>query len=180
MSNISFCLLFLSTLFYWTRLTVLRNSWIYFLGKLTVLLGNCCLTALLLIRWITIGHLPLSNLYESSISLCWSLILTHILIDLKSKVSWIGATTAPSAMFLNGFCILSLPKDMQKATALVPALQSNWLLMHVSMMIFSYAALLSGSLLSIALIVLDTLKIEELKDCDLNTKKKLSKMIILY
>jgi cytochrome c-type biogenesis protein CcsB len=175
LSNISFFLLFLSTLFYWTRLIILRNSWIYFLGKLTVLLGNCCLTALLLIRWITIGHLPLSNLYESSISLCWSLILTHILIDLKSKGPWIGATTAPSAMFLNGFCILSLPRNMQKATALVPALQSNWLLMHVSMMIFSYAALLSGSLLSIAFLVLDTLKIEEFKNYDLNTRKEIIK-----
>nr|YP_010933244.1 cytochrome c biogenesis protein [Nitella hyalina]WKT08450.1 cytochrome c biogenesis protein [Nitella hyalina] len=64
-------------------------------------------------------------------------------------------------MFINGFCILSLPKDMQRVTALVPALQSNWLLMHVSMMIFSYAALLSGTLLSITLLVLDTLNIKE-------------------
>nr|QXT44785.1 cytochrome c biogenesis protein [Nitellopsis obtusa] len=74
-------------------------------------------------------------------------------------------------MFINGFSILSLPKDMQKATALIPSLQSNWLLMHVSMMIFSYAALLSGSLLSIALLVLDTFKMEEFKD---NMKFKLN------
>jgi cytochrome c-type biogenesis protein CcsB len=38
---------------------------------------------------------------------------------------------------------------MQKALPLVPSLQSNWLMMHVSMMMISYASLLLGSLLSI-------------------------------
>jgi cytochrome c-type biogenesis protein CcsB len=168
-------------LFYWSRLTIttFKSTWIYFLGKLTALLSNCCLTALLLTRWITAGHLPLSNLYESSIFLSWSLILTHIVLDLISEGPWIGATTAPSAMFINGFCILSLPKDMQQATALVPALQSNWLLMHVSMMIFSYAALLSGSLLSITLLILDMLKVKELESKSFNDKDLLSSQYLI-
>jgi cytochrome c-type biogenesis protein CcsB len=38
---------------------------------------------------------------------------------------------------------------MQKALPLVPSLQSNWLMMHVSMMMVSYATLILGSLLSI-------------------------------
>jgi cytochrome c-type biogenesis protein CcsB len=38
---------------------------------------------------------------------------------------------------------------MQKALPLVPSLQSNWLMMHVSMMMISYATLILGSLLSI-------------------------------
>jgi len=38
---------------------------------------------------------------------------------------------------------------MQKALPLVPSLQSNWLMMHVSMMMVSYATLIVGSLFSI-------------------------------
>jgi cytochrome c-type biogenesis protein CcsB len=38
---------------------------------------------------------------------------------------------------------------MQKALPLVPSLQSNWLMMHVSMMMISYSTLIIGSLLSI-------------------------------
>ena len=38
---------------------------------------------------------------------------------------------------------------MQKALPLVPSLQSNWLMMHVSMMMVSYSTLIIGSLLSI-------------------------------
>ena len=43
---------------------------------------------------------------------------------------------------------------MQKASALVPALQSNWLMMHVSLMMLSYAILLLGSLFSIIFLII--------------------------
>jgi cytochrome c-type biogenesis protein CcsB len=43
---------------------------------------------------------------------------------------------------------------MHQSAILVPALQSHWLMMHVSMMVLSYAALLCGSLLSLALLVI--------------------------
>ena len=43
---------------------------------------------------------------------------------------------------------------MQESSPLVPALQSNWLMMHVTVMILSYAALILGSLLSIGFLVI--------------------------
>jgi cytochrome c-type biogenesis protein CcsB len=43
---------------------------------------------------------------------------------------------------------------MQYSSPLVPSLQSNWLMMHVSMMMFSYSILILGSLLSILMLVL--------------------------
>lgn len=61
-----------------------------------------------------------------------------------------GAITTPSALLTNAFATFTLPKEMQEAAPLVPALQSNWLMMHVTVMILSYAALILGSLLSIA------------------------------
>ena len=66
----------------------------------------------------------------------------------------IGSITAPSALFTNAFATFSLPKEMQEAGPLVPALQSNWLMMHVTVMILSYAALILGSLLSIGFLVI--------------------------
>lgn len=64
--------------------------------------------------------------------------------------SIVGAVSIPSALFTNAFATFILPKEMQEASSLVPALQSNWLMMHVTVMILSYAALILGSLLSIA------------------------------
>ena len=44
---------------------------------------------------------------------------------------------------------------MQQSSPLVPALQSNWLMMHVTVIILSYACLLIGSLLSILFLVIE-------------------------
>jgi ABC-type transport system involved in cytochrome c biogenesis permease subunit len=66
----------------------------------------------------------------------------------------IGSITAPCALFTNAFATFSLPKEMQESAPLVPALQSNWLMMHVTVMILSYSALILGSLLSIGFLVI--------------------------
>ena len=47
---------------------------------------------------------------------------------------------------------------MQKMAPLIPALQSNWLMMHVSVMLLSYATLFSGTLLSISFLILGWIK----------------------
>lgn len=47
---------------------------------------------------------------------------------------------------------------MQKIAPLIPALKSNWLMMHVSVMLLSYAALFFGALLSISFLILEWLQ----------------------
>lgn len=111
-----------------------------------------CLTGLLVTRWIYSGHFPLSDLYESLIFLSWSFSLINIVAYFKKNKN-LSAITASSTIFTQGFATSSLLSEIQKPSILVPALQSEWLIMHVSMMILSYAALLCGSLLSAALLV---------------------------
>ncbi|CAN4095334.1 unnamed protein product [Withania somnifera] len=96
------------------------------------------ITGLLVTRWISSGHFPLSDLYESLIFLSWSFSLIHIIPYFKKNLLILSKITGPSAIFTQGF-------------ATSTALQCEWLIMHVSMMILGYAALLCGSLLSVAL-----------------------------
>uniref|UniRef100_A0AAU6QBZ9 Cytochrome c biogenesis protein CcsA n=1 Tax=Nigella fumariifolia TaxID=555474 RepID=A0AAU6QBZ9_9MAGN len=112
-----------------------------------------CITGLLVIRWIYSGHLPLSNLYESLMFLSWSFSIIHMAPYFRNHENF-NAITAPSAIFTQGFATSGLLTEMHQSTILVPALQSQWLMMHVSMMVLSYAALLCGSLLSVALLVI--------------------------
>nr|UQS80617.1 cytochrome c biogenesis protein [Cymbidium lancifolium]UXW64474.1 cytochrome c biogenesis protein [Cymbidium lancifolium]WEV86461.1 cytochrome c biogenesis protein [Cymbidium lancifolium] len=112
------------------------------------------ITGFLVIRWISSGHFPLSNLYESLIFLSWSLSIIHMIPYLGNHKNDLSAITAPSVIFTQGFATSGLSTEMHKPVILVPALQSQWLIMHVSMMLLSYAALLCGSLLSVALIVI--------------------------
>jgi cytochrome c-type biogenesis protein CcsB len=53
------------------------------------------------------------------------------------------------------FASFALPDQLQQAAPLVPALRSSWLVMHVSVIMVSYAALLVGSLLSMAVLFTD-------------------------
>ncbi|KAK9663375.1 hypothetical protein RND81_O287500 [Saponaria officinalis] len=71
----------------------------------------------------------------------------------KNKLS-LSIITAPSAIFTQGFATSGLLTEMHQSSILVPALQSHWLMMHVSMMVLGYAALLGGSLLSVALLII--------------------------
>nr|YP_010144049.1 cytochrome c heme attachment protein [Nicotiana stocktonii]YP_010144133.1 cytochrome c heme attachment protein [Nicotiana repanda]QQL05352.1 cytochrome c heme attachment protein [Nicotiana stocktonii]QQL05436.1 cytochrome c heme attachment protein [Nicotiana repanda] len=113
-----------------------------------------CITGLLVTRWISSGHFPLSDLYESLIFLSWSLSLIHIIPYFKKNVLILSKITGPSAIFTQGFATSGILTEIHQSGILVPALQSEWLIMHVSMMILGYAALLCGSLLSVALLVI--------------------------
>ena len=115
-----------------------------------------CITGLLVTRWIYFGHLPLSNLYESLIFLSWSFSIIHMVPYLQKNKTYFNlkAITAPSAIFTQGFATSGLLTETHQSAILVPALQSHWLMMHVSMMILGYAALLCGSLLSVAILVI--------------------------
>jgi cytochrome c-type biogenesis protein CcsB len=124
------------------------------IGIFITSLANFSIMLLLIIRWVTYSHFPLSNLYESLIFLSWSFTLIHIILEQNNTTISLGAIISPITLFTNAFATFSLPQSMQKATALVPALQSNWLMMHVTVMLLSYAALFIGCLLSIAFLIL--------------------------
>jgi cytochrome c-type biogenesis protein CcsB len=124
-------------------------------------LGHLAISGLLVVRWILSDHLPFSNLYESCLFLAWSLTFLCLLLEKNIQEEWIYGIIAPSVMITYTFATLGLPTEMQKSTALVPALQSNWLMMHVSMMIFSYGTLLLGSLLAIILLTLTSITVNK-------------------
>jgi cytochrome c-type biogenesis protein CcsB len=89
-------------------------------------------------------------LYESLFFLAWGVTTMHLFAESISRSALVGVVTAPVAMLITAFAALKLPDDMQASAPLVPALKSNWLMMHVSVMMLSYATLLVGSVLAIA------------------------------
>lgn len=148
--NTCFTVLFFTTVYYWVTISFAQNSSYRKTGLFGFVCALLCLTTLLILRWADSGHFPLSNLYESLIFLGWCLILFHIYIETSMKTLLVGVLTAPAIFCLIAFTDFSLPPDLQKSSSLVPALQSNWLVMHVTVMIASYAALLLGCLVGMA------------------------------
>ena len=142
-------LLFFGMIMYWISIYIPKNNLVFKLSRGLVFSSNILFTITLLSRWIGEGYFPLSNLYESLIFLSWSISTLQLLVETKTQSRLIGAIATPLLFLISGFSSLTLPIEMQKALPLVPSLQSNWLMMHVSMMMISYATLIVGSLLSI-------------------------------
>ena len=155
LSNIVFGILLFTTIFYWISLLLLKDkNKLSQIGKISSFSANILLFFILCSRWIVAGYFPLSNLYESLLFLTWSLLTLYLYVEFKTNSKLIGAVLLPITLFIIGFANLTLSVDMQKSSPLVPALQSNWLMMHVSMMILSYATLIIGSLLCILFLVI--------------------------
>ena len=166
-SNIVFGVLLFATIIYWINLSLFSNSFVLpKIGKISTLLANLLLFFILCSRWIIAGYFPLSNLYESLLFLTWLLLTIYLYIETKTKSKLIGSVLIPVALLISGFANLTLSPEMQKASPLVPALQSNWLMMHVSMMLLSYGTLIIGSLLSILFLVISRYKDIDFKIID--------------
>jgi len=139
---------------YWTSISFTSLKIGAKVGFVSICTANFSIFINLGSRWLENGYFPLSNLYESLLFFIWGVTAITIAIEKNIAISLIGAVTSPLSLFVVAFATLSLPEGMQKAAPLVPALKSNWLMMHVSIMMLSYSTLITGSLLSILFLVL--------------------------
>ncbi|MEX1316326.1 MAG: c-type cytochrome biogenesis protein CcsB [Synechococcaceae cyanobacterium] len=121
--------------------------------RVLVAAANLSLTAQLVLRWLDSGHFPISNLYESLCFLAWGCTRVQLLVERSWPSPLIPAAATPVALGCVAFASFALPDRLQEASPLVPALRSSWLVMHVSVIMLSYAALLVGSLLSVAVLL---------------------------
>ena len=118
------------------------------LVKFLTILVNIFIALLLIFRWANSGHFPVSNLYESLYFLVWGISLGQLLIDLEYRSPIVPSIAIPIQLLTVAFACFVLPDDLRSSSNLVPALRSSWLIMHVSVVMLSYAALVIGSLVS--------------------------------
>jgi len=158
LNNISFALLLITFIIYWINLILKKHHFIQNIAKLLTIIINLFLSTSLIIRWVNHHYFPLSNLYESLLFLTWCITFINIILEMKSNSKLIGAIIIPISLFTIAFASISLPQNMKTAEPLVPALRSNWLMMHVTIMMVSYATLMIGCLLSILFLIISNQK----------------------
>ncbi len=79
-------------------------------------------------RWIASGHIPNSNLFEYMTLFSMAIVLAFIVIHFMYQLNVLGVIAMPVALLLIAYASV-FPRDIQP---LIPALQSNWLILHVS------------------------------------------------
>ena len=181
LSNFVFAILLVAVIFYWIDLSFFsKNSILSEIGKFCSIIANGLLFFILCSRWIIEGYFPLSNLYESLLFLTWILLTLYLYIESQTRTKIIGAILIPVALLTNGFGNLTLSPEMQKASPLIPALQSNWLMMHVSMMLLSYGTLIMGSLLCLLFLVVSQYQEVDFKEINEISKPFYNIMVDYY
>jgi len=116
-----------------------------FTVRLLTILVNLFISLQLLFRWSVSGHFPISNLYESLYFLTWGITLGQLLVEREYQAPIIPSIAIPIELLTVAFACFVLPEDLKLSSNLVPALRSSWLVMHVSVVMLSYAALIIGS-----------------------------------
>ncbi|MGB8001007.1 MAG: c-type cytochrome biogenesis protein CcsB, partial [Anaerobacillus sp.] len=79
-------------------------------------------------RWIAAGHAPVSNLFEFTTFFGMAMVFAFLIIYLIYRSNVIGLFAMPVAIIVIAYASV-FPSDIQP---LIPALQSNWLKIHVT------------------------------------------------
>ncbi len=109
------------------------------IGKYAVnvtIAGFAVHTAATILRIIESGRLPFSNQFEFATSFTWGIVLIFLIIQFYHKLTSLGSFVMPLAFLMMGYASM-LSKEIKP---LMPALQSNWLTMHVGAAVISYGS----------------------------------------
>lgn len=111
----------------------------------------------LVLRWIEsytlgIGHAPLTNFYESLLFFAWSALFVLILTRRSFPSPLISLAVVLFSLVLMGYASLT-PSIDQGIRPLIPALQSNWLHIHVFTCFMGYAFFFLGFVSSLFMLL---------------------------
>ena len=149
---ITFILYILAAVFYFTFLFSKKENPAK-TGFKFAFAGLLVHTLALIWRTVESGHAPFTNMYESLSFLAWASILAYIVIEWKFKIRKAGPYFMLIVIAL--MALASSPLMPKEATPLVPALQSYWLWLHVSVTLLGEAFFAFAFITSILYLVAD-------------------------
>jgi cytochrome c-type biogenesis protein CcsB len=118
--------------------------------------GLAANTGAVIHRWYEAGHPPFASIYEMLLSFVWTLAVLTIIAEKKFQVKVIGTVTMPVAIV--GVVLMQLLRT--DVHPLVPALQSTWLHVHVTLAMLAYAACALSFALAMMFLIQDKMKTE--------------------
>ncbi|MEK4012427.1 c-type cytochrome biogenesis protein CcsB [Peribacillus sp. FSL M8-0224] len=104
-----------------------QNKWAK-LGIFITILGFAAQIGYFITRWIAAGHAPVSNLFEFTTFFGMMLVGAFILIYFLYKTPALGLFALPIALLIIAYASM-FPTEI---SPLIPALQSDWLYIHVT------------------------------------------------
>ncbi|MGB9071285.1 MAG: cytochrome c biogenesis protein CcsA [Terriglobales bacterium] len=125
-------------------------------ASLATWMGLIACTGAVAHRWVEAGHPPFASVYEMLLSFVWTLAALTLVAEKKYGVKVIGTVTMPVAIV--GVVLMQLLRT--EVHPLVPALQSTWLHVHVTLAMLAYAACALSFALAMMFLIQDKMKTE--------------------
>jgi cytochrome c-type biogenesis protein CcsB len=125
-------------------------------ASLATWVGLLATTGAVAHRWYAAGHPPFASIYEMLLSFVWMLAVLTLIAEKRYGVQVIGTVTMPVAV--TGVVLMQLLRTEVKP--LVPALQSTWLHVHVTLAMLAYAACALSFALAMMFLIQDKMKTE--------------------
>ena len=123
-------------------------------ASLATWIGLLANTGAIAHRWYVAGHPPFASIYEMLLSFVWTLAVLTLIAEKRFGVKVIGTVTMPVAIV--GVVLMQLlPSEVRP---LVPALQSTWLHVHVTLAMLAYAACALSFALAMMFLIQDKVK----------------------
>jgi cytochrome c-type biogenesis protein CcsB len=124
-----------------------------------VVLAWLSLTMAIAIRWVEAGHYPAVTLYEIATLMVWGTTTVYlVLLEGVFKTRAAGAFVVLIIFCLQSYALWFIPADLKNHIQLVPALRSNWLLIHVSIAIMAYSSFATAAGAALTLLAKHHLK----------------------
>lgn len=115
----------------------ISKKWFGVAAFVALITGFLFHSAAIAVRFVATGHPPFTGMYEYASCLAWAIVLFYLILQTKHKARNLGVFVSPLAFAV--IVVASLfPKEMERQ--LVPALQSYWLQIHVTLAVLGEGA----------------------------------------
>lgn len=166
----AFVLYLFSSAFYFICLFTERAKWAK-TGYKILFIGFIIHTAALILRTVETSHAPFTNMYESLSFLAWCGAFAYLSVEGKFKIRQAGPYFILIIIVL--MAIASSPLMPKEARPLMPALQSYWLWLHVSVTLLGEAFFAISFVTSVMYLIAEAKKSSRTKQKQRLTPEKL-------
>ena len=130
-------------------------------ASIATAIGLLANTAAVAHRWYLAGRPPFASIYEMLLSFVWTVALLTLVAEKRYGVKIIGSITMPLAVV----CVILMQLLPSEVRPLVPALQSTWLHVHVTLAMLAYAACAVSFALAMMFLIKDGFRTETFLAC---------------
>lgn len=104
-------------------------------------------------RWAAQGYWPVTNAFEAPVAFSWMIVAVYLIAERLMGTRIVGWATMLLVIGLSGYALFNFGGSSTVIDPLRPALQSNWLRIHVGAAMLSYSVFALGGALGMTYLV---------------------------